>query len=47
MNGEMKQLLSEVDALKVQLSTLRPLPEEALKKVQDALDINKKLRSMI
>lgn len=39
MNKEMKQLLSEVDMLKAQLSTLRPLPEEALKKVQDALDI--------
>lgn len=39
MNEEMKQLLNEVDTLKVQLSTLRPLPEEALKKVQDALDI--------
>lgn len=39
MNGEMKQLLNEVDALKVQLSTLRPLPEEVLKKVQNALDI--------
>lgn len=39
MNEEMKQLLNEVDTLKVQLSTLRPLPEEALKKIQDALDI--------
>lgn len=39
MNKEMKQLLNEVDTLKAQLSTLRPLPEEALKKVQDALDI--------
>lgn len=32
MNEEMKQLLNEVDTLKVQLSTLRPLPEEALKR---------------
>lgn len=39
MNEEMKQLLNEVDTLKVQLSALRPLPEEALKKIQDALDI--------
>lgn len=39
MNEEMKQLLNEVDMLKVQLSALRPLPEEALKKIQDALDI--------
>lgn len=39
MKEEMKQLLSEVDAFKAQLSALRPLPEEALKKIQDALDI--------
>lgn len=39
MNEEMKQLLNEVDTLKIQLSALRPLPEEALKKIQDALDI--------
>ena len=39
MNEEIKELLNEVDVLKKQLSTLRPLPEEALKKIQDALDI--------
>ena len=32
-------MLKEVDVLKEQLSALRPLPEEALKKIQDALDI--------
>ena len=39
MNEDIKELLNEVDVLKEQLSTLRPLPEEALKKIQDALDI--------
>ena len=39
MNEEVKELLNEVEVLKEQLSTLRPLPEEALKKIQDALDI--------
>lgn len=39
MGEELKQLLGEVDTLKVQLSALRSLPEEALKKIQDALDI--------
>lgn len=39
MNEEIKELLNEVDVLKEQLSSLRPLPEEALKKIQDALDI--------
>lgn len=32
MNEELKNLLDEVDVLKVQLSSLRPLPEEALKR---------------
>ena len=32
-------MLKEVAVLKEQLSALRPLPEEALKKIQDALDI--------
>lgn len=39
MSEDIKELLNEVDVLKEQLSTLRPLPEEALKKIQDALDI--------
>lgn len=39
MNEDIKELLNEADVLKEQLSTLRPLPEEALKKIQDALDI--------
>lgn len=39
MNDEARILLQEVDALKARLSALRPLPEEALKKIQDALDI--------
>jgi Fic family protein len=39
MNEEIGDMLKEVDVLKYQLSTLRPLPEEALKKIQDALDI--------
>ena len=39
MNENIKKLLIEVDVLKEQLSTLRPLPGEALRKIQDALDI--------
>ncbi len=39
MNEEMKQLLIEVDEYKAQLSALRSLPEEALKKIQEAIDI--------
>jgi len=39
MSAAIKELLKEVDALKEQLSTLRPLPEETLRKIQDALDI--------
>lgn len=39
MNEDIKELLNEIDVLKEQLSTLRPLPGEALKKIQDALDI--------
>lgn len=39
MNENIKKLLIEVDVLKEQLSTSRPLPGEALKKIQDALDI--------
>ena len=39
MNSKLVDLLKEVDLLKVRLSSLRPLPVEALKKIQDALDI--------
>jgi Fic family protein len=39
MNENIKELLNEVDVLKERLFTLRPLPKEALKKIQDALDI--------
>lgn len=39
MNTELSSILKEVDALKVELSTLRPLPSEALKKIEDALDM--------
>ena len=39
MSEAIKELLKEVDALKEQLSTLRPLPEEAMRKIQDALDV--------
>ena len=39
MNEDIKELLNEADVLKEQLSSLRPLPKEALKKIQDALDI--------
>lgn len=36
---ELNTLLSEIDGLKAELATLRPLPDEALKKIQDALDV--------
>lgn len=39
MNKDINVMLKEVDVLKEQLSSLRPLPEEALKKIQDAFDI--------
>ena len=39
MNSKLVDLLREVDSLKMRLSSLRPLPVEALKKIQDALDI--------
>ena len=38
MNSKLVDLLREVDSLKVRLSSLRPLPIEALKKIQDALE---------
>ena len=39
MSEDINVLLKEVDVQKEQLSAVRPLPEEALKKIQDALDI--------
>ena len=39
MNSKLVDLLKEVDSLKLRLSSLRSLPVEALKKIQDALDI--------
>lgn len=39
MKEDIKELLKEADALKEQLSALRPLPAEALRKIQEALDI--------
>lgn len=32
-------MLAEIDALKAKLSTIRPLPKEAIKKIQDAIEI--------
>lgn len=39
MNTEIAMLLQECDTLKSRLSSLRPLPTEALKKIEDALAI--------
>lgn len=39
MNKYLSTVLQEVDALKAELSTLRPLPPEALKKIEDALEM--------
>ena len=39
MSEDINVMLKEVDVQKEQISALRPLPEEALKKIQDALDI--------
>ena len=39
MNTEIAMLLQECDTLKARLSSLRPLPTEALKKIEDALAI--------
>lgn len=39
MNTLLSNLLNEVDALKKELSNIRPLPTSALKKIQDALEI--------
>ncbi|MCC8186013.1 MAG: Fic family protein [Bacteroides sp.] len=39
MNNELSSILSQIDQKKEELSRLRPLPAEALKKITDALDI--------
>ena len=39
MDKDLSTVLQEVDALKAELSTLRPLPPEALKKIEDALEM--------
>ena len=39
MSEEIKALLQECDTLKVRLSELRPLPVEALKKIEEAFAI--------
>lgn len=36
---ELKQRLAEIDALRARLSSLRPLPVEALKKIEEAFNI--------
>ena len=36
---KLNTILSEIDALKAELETLRPLPSEALRKIQEALEI--------
>lgn len=35
----LNQILTEIDILKAELSTIRPLPKEAIKKIQDAIEI--------
>ena len=39
MNDEITSILQECDALKARLSRMRPLPAEALEKIQEALNI--------
>lgn len=39
MNEDLSTILQEIDVLNAELSTLRPLPQEALKKIEDALDM--------
>lgn len=39
MNENMETLLQEVDKLKIELSALRPLPPDALKKIEEALEM--------
>lgn len=36
---DINNILHDIDSLKAELSTLRPLPAEALKKIQEALDV--------
>ena len=37
MDQELQTILQECDTLKARLSAMRPLPVEALKKIEDAL----------
>ena len=37
MNEDLKLLLDKADTLKGELSALRPLPEDALQKIQDEI----------
>ena len=39
MNLKIQTILQECDTLKARLSVMRPLPVEALKKIEDALAI--------
>lgn len=39
MTEELKKLLQECDTLKARLMALRPLPAEALKKIDEALAV--------
>ena len=39
MGNHLSALLQECDRLKARLSDMRPLPAEALRKIEDALDI--------
>ena len=39
MDQKLKTILQECDTLKTHISAMRPLPVEALKKIEDALDI--------
>ena len=39
MNNEITSILQECDALKARISRMRPLPAEALEKIQEALNI--------
>ena len=39
MNENLQKVLSEIDTLKSELTGVRPLPREAVKKIQDAFDM--------